>query len=82
MSDKLKMGLSIWFLCGIILSVYGITITASGIYNAYNPPAVFGSSLHLDLFWGIVLLATGLVFLILQRPSRLKEQQPRESRQQ
>ncbi len=71
MSEEHKMGLSIWFLCGIILSVYGITITASGIYNVYNPPDVVAASLHLDLIWGLVLLAAGIAFLVLQRPSRV-----------
>ncbi len=81
MSEKPAMGLSIWFLSGIILSVYGITLIASGIYNAYNPPAVFGAGLHLDLAWGLVLLAAGLALLILQRPSRVKKLRLQETRE-
>ncbi len=71
MSDNLQMSLSIWFLCGIILGVYGITVTASGIFNALNPPPVFGAEYHLDIVWGLVLLCAGVAFMVLQRPSRV-----------
>ncbi len=62
---------TIWFLCGIILSVYGVTIVGSGIYNILNPPAVFGAGLHLDFWWGLVMLGAGLVFVFHQWPGRI-----------
>jgi len=65
--------ISIWFLVGIILAVYGITIIGSGFYNMAHPPAgVVGAHLHLDLFWGVVLTAGGALFLWRQWP--VKEQ--------
>jgi hypothetical protein len=61
---------TIWFLCGIILLVYGLTIIGSGIYNLAHPPEVYAARLHLDLWWGIGLTIVGAVFLWRQWPSR------------
>ncbi len=63
--------LSIWFLVGVILVVYGITIIGSGFYNLAHPPdGVVGADLHLDLWWGFVLTAGGAVFLWRQWPRK------------
>lgn len=65
-----KKEISIWFMAGIILSVYGVTITASGVFYLFNPPEVFAAELHLDLLWGILLTVAGALFLWTQRPGR------------
>ena len=45
-----KKQISIWFMAGIILSVYGLTITVTGIYYLFNPlEVVVGADMHLDL---------------------------------
>ncbi|MBN2290334.1 MAG: hypothetical protein JXQ83_13450 [Candidatus Glassbacteria bacterium] len=63
--------LSIWFLVGIILAVYGLTIIGSGLYNMAHPPAqVRGAYLHLDLWWGLVLAAGGALLLWRQWPGK------------
>jgi uncharacterized membrane protein len=72
MSDDKRM-ITIWFLCGVILTVYGVTIAISGIHNIYNPPPVMKAELHLDLWWGFVLLAAGMIFVIHQWPGRIKK---------
>ena len=82
MSNDNRMSLSIWFLCGIILSVFGLTVAISGIYNAYNPPPVFGEKLHLDIIWGFVLLAVGITFIVLQRPSKIRAKHAAEDSSQ
>jgi hypothetical protein len=61
---------TIWFLCGIILLVYGLTVVGSGIYNAVHPPDVYGAHLHLDIWWGLGLTIIGAVFLWRQWPGR------------
>lgn len=60
-----KGSLSIWFFIGLLLTAYGIIITASGIYN-YNspPPNVQLTQLHAPIWWGAILLVIGLVYLI------------------
>ena len=65
-----KRRVTIWFLCGVILSVYGITIVGSGIYNVFNPPEVFGAALHLDLWWGFLLVGVGAFLIFHQRPGQ------------
>ena len=71
MSDRTSK-IAIWFLCGIILFIYGLTITISGIYHMANPPDVVGAELHLDFWWGVVLIVAGGIFLVHQRPGRIK----------
>jgi len=67
--------ISIWFLCGIILFIYGLTIAISGIYHMVNQPDVVGAELHLDFWWGLVLIVAGGIFLIHQRPGRIKPEE-------
>jgi uncharacterized membrane protein YidH (DUF202 family) len=63
--------LSIWFFIGVLLTAYGILITASGIYN-YNDTTstVTLANLHAPLWWGIALLLIGLVYLIRFFPKK------------
>jgi hypothetical protein len=70
-----KQPITIWFLCGIILCVYGVTLIGAGIYNIAHPPAVLEAHLHLDLWWGFLLVAVSLVFLIHQRPGKMVEEE-------
>ncbi len=51
--------LSIWFFVGILLSFYGLIITAAGIYGLFVPPEVHLAQYHADLWWGLLLLALG-----------------------
>lgn len=60
--------ISIWFMAGIILAVYGATITVRGVYHLFHPPNVVAAGLHLDLWWGILLLAAGAIFVWRQYP--------------
>ena len=58
--------LSIWFFIGVLLTIYGVLITGTGLYElAYplaNPPVL--SNLHATLWWGIILLIIGLFYLL------------------
>lgn len=46
---------------GVLLSVYGgVTASNTGMY-------VKSGGLNINLWWGIVLLVTGMVFLLLAR---------------
>jgi hypothetical protein len=58
--------ISIWFFIGLLLTVYGVIIFATGLYELSNPPAhaVVLSNLHAGVWWGAVLLIIGLVYFI------------------
>lgn len=60
---------SIWYFVGLLLTALGIIITISGLYALMHPPAEAKvlSRLHPDLFWGLFMLAFGLVFTFLNR---------------
>lgn len=58
--------LSIWFFIGILLTVYGVLITATGLYELasppQNPPVL--ANLHASIWWGLVLLVIGLIYFV------------------
>ena len=60
---------SIWYFVGLLLTIMGTIITISAVYSLMNPPAqpkIF-SGLHPDLWWGLIMLAFGLLFAVLNR---------------
>jgi len=62
----------IWFFIGLLLTVYGVLILGCGIYNLIYPPEnpVKLANLHMDIWWGILLLVIGLFYSIKYRPSK------------
>ena len=50
---------SIWFLIGMLLVVYGVLITGAGVYGVSHPPPVRLAELHAGVGWGLRLLAVG-----------------------
>jgi hypothetical protein len=65
--------ISIWFFIGVSLAVNGALIMAAGIYQVVNPPVDPGVvlfNLHANVWWGAVLLVSGLVYCIRFAPRR------------
>ncbi len=62
----------IWFFIGILLTAYGVLIFGTGIYFLIFPPAkpLALAYLHADIWWGLLLLTVGLIYLIKFRPSK------------
>jgi hypothetical protein len=62
----------IWFFIGSLLSVYGVLVLGSGIYGWVHPPAQKLAlwELHADVWWGILLLVVGLIYVAKYRPSK------------
>ncbi len=60
---------SIWYFVGVLLMAMGAIISASAFYSVLNPPdqPKILSHLHPDLWWGIFMLAFGLVFALFNR---------------
>jgi FtsH-binding integral membrane protein len=64
--------ISIWFFIGALLAVYGLLIVAAGVSELMSPPAspVTLAHLHPALWWGALMLALGLVYVVKFRPGR------------
>ena len=62
----------IWFFIGVILLIYGILITGSGIAQWVSPPpedqqvALF--YLHADVWWGALLIVLGAAYCLRFHP--------------
>lgn len=52
---------SIWFFIGSLLTVYGVLILGTGLYELVNHPslAVVMAHLHIDIWWGAGMLLSG-----------------------
>jgi hypothetical protein len=63
-------GLSIWFLIGLQLDIYGVLTAGSGIYQWAAPPQnpTILADLHAGVWWGVIMLALGLFYTIMFRP--------------
>ena len=57
---------------GVLFSVYGLILMLWGILRDL-PQRQAGSGLSIDLGWGMVLLAFGLLMLFLARRRRARE---------
>lgn len=68
----MRESISIWFFSGVLFFVYGIIITAQGLWEFSHPPAhppvLF--SLHAPVWWGAMMGIAGLVYAIHFRPRR------------
>lgn len=67
--------ISIWFIIGSLLTVYGIIIFGISIYHLFHPlkdSQVVLNNLHAGVWWGAFLLIIGLVYIILFRPGKVK----------
>jgi hypothetical protein len=60
----------IWFFIGLLVGVYGVLILGTGLYGLVSPPAqpVKLAYLHVDIWWGILLIAIGLFYSLKFRP--------------
>ncbi len=70
-----KKQIPIWFFIGGLLAIYGVLILGVGIYHLIRPPQnpVVLAYLHVDIWWSILLLAVGLLYVIKYRPSKNKD---------
>jgi len=61
----------IWFFIGIIILVYGLAIAITGLVTWSHPPAAVAMTrLHADFWWGLLMIAIGLFYVLRFRPGR------------
>lgn len=73
-----KHFISIWFFIGLLLTVYGLLILGSGLYELSSPGAGAQTGiesnvmpqLHAAIWWGGLLLVSGLVYVLSFRPGK------------
>jgi hypothetical protein len=63
---------SIWFLVGALLLIYGVLILSAGLYELAAPPEhpVVLANLHAGIWWGILLIALGALYAIKFKPGK------------
>jgi hypothetical protein len=62
--------ISIWFFIGVLLAVYGAMILGYGIFTLVSGENsnVALANLHAPVWWGALLTALGLFYLVKFRP--------------
>jgi len=60
----------VWFFVGVLLLIYGVLITATGIIEFSNPPATVLANLHPAIWWGAILTVIGGVYTYLFWPRK------------
>jgi hypothetical protein len=71
-------GIPIWFFIGVLLLIYGAMILGYGVYEWVNvanfggqyPAGVQLTQLHTPVWWGGLLTALGVLYLVKFRPGR------------
>ena len=70
----MRGSISIWLFSGALFFVYGVIITAQGLWELSHPPAhppvLF--SLHAPIWWGASMGIAGLAYTIHFWPHRTK----------
>lgn len=57
----------------MLLAIYGAMILGNGVYewiSGIYPPGVQLANLHMSVWWGGLLAALGLIYLVKFRPGR------------
>jgi FtsH-binding integral membrane protein len=66
--------ISIWFFIGTLLLAHGVLILGAGLYELVAPPEhpVVLAGLHAGIWWGVLLIALGVVYSLRFKPGRGK----------
>ena len=62
--------ISIWFVLGVLLLIYGVAIFSAGLMDRNAPRAhtVVLAELHAQIWWGALLLIIGAVYTLKFSP--------------
>lgn len=70
----MKKQLEVWFYIGAMLFLYGVLLTAAGIYQWSHPPHTVLAEEHAVFWAGIALLAGGLAYVAAYWPWRKRKE--------
>ncbi|MCU7494201.1 MAG: hypothetical protein HF314_13025 [Ignavibacteria bacterium] len=59
----------IWFFVGLLLTVLGLVILATGVYYIFDPAhnRTVLSGLHPSIWWGGIMLISGIIFILTNK---------------
>lgn len=60
----------VWFFVGVLLLLYGLLTFASGLSELAHPPNTVLAELHAPVWWGALLIAVGLAYVLAFRPRK------------
>lgn len=65
MSEKTEGLKTIWYLVGIVIVIMGALVLLAGVIDAFSasPPETVLADLHPGIWWGFIMVVTGIVFL-------------------
>jgi hypothetical protein len=73
--SEYKKPIAIWFFIGLLLTIYGVLILGSGLYDllaGVRRDTVL-ANLHIGVWWGALLIAIGLIYVYSFLPSKGKQ---------
>lgn len=62
--------ISIWFFIGVLLAIYGGIIMVAGIADWNTTGHVVLANLHVNVWWGALLLVIGGIYSYVFAPNR------------
>jgi predicted phage tail protein len=71
MENEEKKMKPIWYFVGLMLCAMGAVVFVSGVANYLSPGTTTTvlSNLHPELWWGAIMIAAGVIFLLANRKS-------------
>jgi len=74
MSEKTEGLKTIWYLVGIVILVMGALVLLAGIIDAFSAsaPETVLAELHPGIWWGIIMVVTGGIFLFSNKGKVVK----------
>ena len=58
-TEHARRTFEVWFYIGALLGVYGVMLTAAGVYQWIHPPATVLAAKHATFWAGVALLLVG-----------------------
>jgi hypothetical protein len=74
MSEKIEGLRTIWYLVGIVIVIMGILVLLAGFIDVLSPspPETVLADLHPGIWWGIIMVVTGGIFLFSNKGKVVK----------
>ena len=60
----------VWFFVGLLLSIYGVLILASGLAEWSAPSKTVLGEYHAPVWWGALMTVVGALYVAAYRPRR------------